>query len=178
MAALELSEVSSGTFLLRKPGEMKWLYQSPSEQTFLVKNETLWLYQVQEKQVLIDKFRNVLLSDLPIAFLMGIGNISKDFSFVSGCVGSDGTVFELKGNGESGKNLSSFKLLIGHGSYLPTGARIADVGGNVTAIILGSLEIDAKLPVSIFEPDFPKGIDVQDRRQNSPAEKGSIEPVK
>lgn len=171
VAALEVSEFSSGKVWFSKPGKMKWLYQSPEEQTFLVRNETLWFYQKQENQLTIDEFRNVLISDLPVAFIMGIGDLKKDFKLISACEGMEGTILEFEprikqADPNRGASLKSFRLLIGS-DFIPRGARVSDVGNNVTAIVLKDLQINPQIVESTFAANFPKGGDINDRRRKS-----------
>lgn len=165
-AALEISETATGRFFFQKPGQMRWTYESPKRQDFITKDKTVWLYQEDDHQVLIDRFDSVLISDLPIAFLMGLGDLRSDFRVIDACRGSDGIVVNLRPQkaGDAEKGLSGFKLLIGPGSYLPRGASVSDVGGNETAIVLSGTEVNASIPSSTFVPSFPQGVDIQDRR--------------
>jgi outer membrane lipoprotein carrier protein len=171
LASLESSETSSGSVWFSKPGKMKWNYAEPEIQTFLVKDSTLWLYQKEENQVLIDEFRKVLISDLPVSFLMGLGNLKSDFSVISACQNTEGLVFNLvpskskdAGAKKGDEGLKGFRLLVNPNTNLPKGAMVTDVGGNVTAITLSALEANPKVNDSIFAADFPKSADINDRR--------------
>lgn len=172
VAALEISELSTGKVLFSKPGKMKWSYASPEEQVFLVRDQTLWFYQKRENQLLIDDFKNVLISDLPVAFLMGLGNLKNDFNVLRACRGTDGTIFELSAKSDKNdraKELKSFELLVGEGG-LPHGARIRDAGGNSTAIVFTDVVANPVIPDAAFSPDFPKGGDINDRRKERQSE--------
>ena len=169
LAALETSELSSGVVSFVKPGKMKWEYAEPEKQEFTIRDNTLWLYQIADNQVVIDDFSQVVISDLPVSFLMGIGNLKEDFLLTSSCQNSDGIVLELapkkKGEESSGKGeLQALRLLVSPASFLPIGAKVIDVAGNVTAIILKEIEKSPSLSDSLFETIFPKGTDVSDRR--------------
>ncbi|MBN8549167.1 MAG: outer membrane lipoprotein carrier protein LolA [Deltaproteobacteria bacterium] len=172
VASLEVSELSSGQVWFSKPGKMKWLYKSPEEQTFIVRDETLWLYQNRENQLLIDDFRNVLISDLPVAFLMGLGNLSRDFKLTTACQGPEGTVLEfvpLAGDAQDPKQaLKLFRLLVSV-DYYPKGAKVSDVGGNTTAILLEDRKTNSEIGDSVYASDFPKGADINDRRSKDKA---------
>ncbi len=163
-AALELSETATGRFAFKKPGKMKWDYESPEKQVFLVQENTVWLYQEEQRQVLIDKFDRMMMSDLPVGFLMGIGDLKNDFDVRAACTTPDGTVLELAPKSKKSRELSSFKLLVGTGSYIPAGASVQDISGNTTSFILSDVRSDPEFDDEIFEPSFPKGLDVQDRR--------------
>ncbi|MBX7136710.1 MAG: outer membrane lipoprotein carrier protein LolA [Oligoflexia bacterium] len=167
LESLDVTEVSSGQVFFQKPGLMKWVYREPAEQVFLIKADTLWFYQAEERQVLIDNFRQVLISDLPVAFLMGIGDLSRDFSLDSACRSEDGIVLSLRSKQAAQSELKSFRLLVDPRTNLPAGASISDVGNNVTTIVLNATQLQDKLDTKLFVPDFGSGLDIIDRRKES-----------
>ena len=174
LAALDKSETSSGRVSFLKQGMMKWEYLVPEEQTFLVKGNTLWLYQPELQQVIIDRFENVLISDLPVSFLMGIGNLKSDFQVSEACRNQAGVLLELlprAADRPESDQLRKFLLLVDPASWLPRGARVVDVGGNATSIALNDIEKDpASVKESDFQPSFPPGTDISDRRPTVTAE--------
>lgn len=166
LAALSISETSEGSMMFAKPGEMRWEYKNPDPQTFLVKGHTVWLYQPEDKQLIIDSFDKMLLTDLPVSFLMGIGNLTKDFSLKSACKNKEGVVFELEPKKkEADQELKSFFMLINPDSALVKGGKVIDASGNVTSIVMEGIEANASFGKETFKPDFPSGIDVTDRRK-------------
>ena len=165
LEALDVSESSSGSVWFEKPGRMKWEYRAPEEQTFILKEKTFWHYQPIDNQVLIDQVDQVLISDLPVAFLMGVGNLSRDFSLVKGCTTSSGVLFTLAPSSKKETDpLKQFELLIDGATKLPAGARITHVGGNQEEILLENLRADTQFPDAVFEPQFPDGTVEWDRR--------------
>lgn len=168
LAALDSAEQSSGSMWFLKPGRMKWHYTEPEEQLFVVRDKTVWLYQVADRQVVIDNFSDILLTDLPVAFIMGLGDLGRDFTLKGMCDGPEGLVLDLapkpKGGGKE-ESLSSFKLLVNPDTFFPLGASVKDVGGNVTSIVFEEVELNGGVSQSTFASTFPKGVDVQDRRK-------------
>lgn len=173
LKALEVSEVSEGKVIFKKSGNMRWEYSAPEEQTFLIANKTFWLFQPKDKQLLIDNVQEVLLSELPVAFLMGIGSLTKQFDSVGGCKSQLGILLVLRpaqpGQGNNPQasadnQLKSFTLLVDEATLLPKGAKTTDVGGNETAIVLSGVERDPKFSDASFAPNFPGDVDVQDKR--------------
>jgi len=166
LAALDTAELSSGSVWLQKPGRMKWVYREPEEQTFLVRDATLWLYQPADKQLLIHDFKEVLLTDLPVAFLMGIGDLRRDFTLRSACRNQEGIVLDLAPaeKRKAKEELQGFKLLIDRALDFPRGAEVTHVGGNSTAILLEDVTFDPPVDAKTFEASFPPGTDVNDMR--------------
>lgn len=169
VAALDEGEVSSGQMWFGKPGKMRWAYTEPREQLVVISNGTLWLYQPDKNQVLIDDISQVLLSNLPIVFMTGLGNLSRDFDFQGACRGSDGVVLTLQPHKADPAGapdpLEGFQLLVDENQNLPKGAKITSLGGNVTAIIFEGLTSKGiRLDADTFVLDYPKGVDLIDRR--------------
>lgn len=171
LAALDSSEVSEGVVLYQRPGKMRWEYQKPESQLFVLRERTMWLFQASENQLVIDNLADVFITDLPVAFLMGLGDISRDFNLKSVCRNGDGLVFELApraGGSNRDNQLGLFKLLVEDGTYLPKGALVRDVVGNTTAITFGAISRDVAVPAGAFSVSAPAGADIIDRRPNKP----------
>ena len=164
LAALDTSEASSGSVWFKKPGLMRWNYETPEKQVFLIREHTVWYYQDLEKQLLIDDLGEMLLSDLPVSFLFGIGNLSRDFEALKVCRSASGRVLTLRPRNATSNELKEFDLLIDRDAALPRGARVIDSSGNVTAIELRNVETDQSIEAAVFEANFPKGIDISDKR--------------
>jgi outer membrane lipoprotein carrier protein len=170
VAALDEGEDSSGEMIFAKPGRMRWSYKNPREQEVVIRDQELWMYQPDKGQVMIDDIRQVLLSALPISFMMGIGNLAKDFDLSSACHSPEGTVLRLvphkkEAAAGQGDELSGFDLLVDPVKNVPIGAKIASLGGNTTAILFKNLQLKVdSLPPGTFVLEYPKGVDVLDRR--------------
>jgi len=177
LAALDTSEVSSGEMWFQKPGKMRWSYKEPRAQEVVVSDNTMWVYQVEKRQVMVDSIQAALLSDLPIAFLMGLGDLARDFEVKGGCRTPKGVVLSLiprpkspESGGSSGTDpaeggLSGFDLLVDEGAALPKGAMVTALGGNVTAIVFEKLKSDGITPpAGTFVLEYPNGVDIVDRR--------------
>jgi outer membrane lipoprotein carrier protein len=170
VAALDEREESRGSMVFAKPGKMRWSYKTPRAQEVVIKDGELWIYQPDKGQVMIDSVGAVLLSALPVSFLMGIGNVTKDFDLVSACTTSAGIALSLVPHKDSSKKekeeaLEGFILLIDQRKHVPQGAKIISVGGNTTAIVFENLQLNVpEIPAGRFVLEYPKGVDILDRR--------------
>ena len=170
VAALDEGEASSGEMVFAKPGRMRWTYRVPREQEVVIRERELWLYQVDKRQVMIDDIGNVLLSNLPVSFMMGIGDLARDFELRGACRTAGGVVLNLvpqkaRAAADKTQELEGFQLLVDEGQKLPKGAKITSLGGNVTAIVFENLKVGStQVEERRFVLDLPKGVDVMDRR--------------
>lgn len=168
-AALEVSEQSYGQVWFKKPGLMKWHYIQPDEQYFLVKEKKFWFYQVALNQVLIDRLEQVLLSEIPLSFLLGLGNLAQDFRVDSACKNVKGTLLLLspvnQGSDPGKGSLQSFKVLMGLNN-LPSAVSVVDSAGNTTTVLFKDLKSNIRLDSNLFALSLPTNVDLQDNSQS------------
>ncbi len=70
----------TGILYLRRPGMMRWEYQSPSQKLFISDGKTVYFYLPEEKQLQKTSVKESRDQRLPFLFLLGKGNLKKDFS--------------------------------------------------------------------------------------------------
>lgn len=171
LAALDISESSSGTVSFQRPGKMRWDYTEPDPQVFLVNDKTFWFYQPEDEQVTIDSFEQMVLTDLPLAFLMGLGDVTRDFTVVKACSVKRQIWLELKPKGDkkdsAREELKGFSLAVSAASHIPEGAMVTHIGGNKTTVLFESAITNKQLAQGIFGLEFPDSVDVIDRRRQA-----------
>lgn len=73
----------SGVMYLKKPGRMRWDYESPAKKVFLTDGKTAWFYVPGERQARrtsvkkLDDFRS------PLRYLLGHTKLEKEFNGLS-----------------------------------------------------------------------------------------------
>lgn len=163
--AANLWQEEQGEVWFAKPGQMKWVYALPTEQIFLVAREVLWHYQPAERQVVRAPFQKVLVTDLPLTFLMGVGKLPEDFRVEESCRVERGLLLRLvplesEQQGARKSELNGFDLIVDREKYLPVAARVRQAGGNTNIIFLDERKENVELLEDTFAPNFPRGIDV------------------
>jgi len=76
---LRKTTTERGTVLVKKPGLMRWTYTSPEDKLFVSDGRKMYIYVPADRQVMI---RNMPVADQassPILFLLGRGDITRDF---------------------------------------------------------------------------------------------------
>ncbi|MEE2716440.1 MAG: outer membrane lipoprotein chaperone LolA [SAR324 cluster bacterium] len=69
---------AEGTVRYKRPGRMRWHYESPEEQLLVTDGETLWLYDPLLENVTIQRIERVAPGTV-LAFLLGVGDLESDF---------------------------------------------------------------------------------------------------
>lgn len=160
------SSESSGEVYFKKPGMMDWKYVKPIAQRFISNGELFWFFEPELQQVTLSDFQSSFQSDLPVSFLLGVGNLSHSFTLKGGCVRSDSLLLELSPI-SSDASLVELKLQLDSNSFFPKGVEIVDVGGNKTSIILSAIDTKVALEQNQFHLDIPLGVDVIDLRSSA-----------
>ena len=55
LKAMDISDVASGSILVKRPGMMRWEYDKPDRQTITTDGTKLWVYKPDDNQVMIGK---------------------------------------------------------------------------------------------------------------------------
>lgn len=156
---LDQRVVSHGQVAFKKPGMMDWVYADPEPQRFVADGQTLWFHQPEQNQVTIGAFTQAFSSDLPVSFLLGIGNLEEDFTLKRACNSSRGIVIELEPK-KKDTSLDQFSLLVSKQDRQPLGAKVVDAGGNETEIVFDGTQFNVGVDQKQFEFEIPKGTDI------------------
>jgi outer membrane lipoprotein carrier protein len=148
-----------GKMSFKRPGKMLWRYEEPKGQFVLADGKNLYFYQPEQNQIIKSPLKNAFRSDVPLSFLLGIGNLKKDFN--STLKGNDEKQYtvRLEPKNESG-GFSEILLGVGKPSFDILWVSVRDATGNLTTIHLSGMRKAVGLKDSLFTLQVPKGADV------------------
>ena len=162
--------VSTGTLAFKKPGKMRWDYEKPEPRMFLSNGRVLWLFEPEEKQAFKQDLK---ASQLPaaLAFLMGKGKITDEFEVAFAPEGK-ATKDKLPGRpGDIRLALSpkqpqstykSILFVVDPKEFLVRESVLVDAQGNTNHFTFDGLEVNPKVPESLFRWSPPAGVRVVD----------------
>ncbi|UCD36312.1 MAG: outer membrane lipoprotein chaperone LolA [Nitrospiraceae bacterium] len=154
---LEDTQEYAGTFFIRKPSSMMWEYAAPRDEKVLINGQETWIYKKSENQVIKTRFTRKEYSQVPIALLAGLENISDEF---------DITVPEKNALQLIPKKKTGFirylVLETGNGSMPVKMFTIFDTYGNIIMIELKDVQTNPGLEDSLFTFTVPPGAEVYD----------------
>jgi outer membrane lipoprotein carrier protein len=76
---LNKRQTERGKLLVKKPGKMRWDYQTPEKKLFVSDGLKLYTYVPQDRQVFISAMPPEDKATTPILFLAGKGDLTRDF---------------------------------------------------------------------------------------------------
>jgi len=90
----------SGQLLLRRPGKARWEYTAPERKLFLSDGKNVFFYVYGEKTATVSPIKETVDPQIPFLFLLGQGNLKRDFSRIEvasgeATTGSDNQVLRL-----------------------------------------------------------------------------------
>lgn len=151
--SLEQKEFADGLLYLDSSNsKMKWEYESPEQQFFLLDGDQYTFYQPSLEQASRGTLDAIVTSSLPLAFLVGKIRISSVFKVSTGC--EPGT-FELIPNDDDG--VSKVSMTIDLETHLPKEIAITDLSGNTNQIVISPAKSVNKNP---FELSIPDAVDI------------------
>ncbi len=148
-----------GKVYFKRPGRMLWRYDEPKEQLVLADGKSLYYYQPEQRQIIKSPLKNAFRSDIPLSFLLGIGNLKKDFRVTLKGLEQGHYVLQLGPKGERG-GVSDVLLGVERQTFDILWARIQDAAGNVTMVRFSNLRRGLGLKDSLFRLQVPDGVDV------------------
>jgi outer membrane lipoprotein carrier protein len=148
-----------GKVSFKRPGKMLWRYEEPKGQWVLADGQNLYFYQPEQGQVLKSPLKNAFRSDVPLTFLLGIGNLKRDFKVTPKGVEDGQHVLQL-GPKDGSKGVDEVMLGVDPQTFAISWARIRDPGGNLTTVRFTNMRRGVGLNDALFKPQFPNGVDV------------------
>ena len=148
-----------GKIYFKRPGRMLWQYDEPKGQFVLADGKSLYYYQPEQGQVIKSPLKNAFRSETPLSFLLGIGNLKKDFKVSLKNLEQGNYVLQLGPKGELG-GVGEIVLGIDSDTFNIVWTRIRDAAGNVTTIRFSNMRRGIGLKDSFFRPQVPAGVDV------------------
>ena len=75
-----ITQEEAGVFQLKRPGLMRWEYRTPEKKLFVADGKECFIYAPVDRQVTIHPLTPADLARTPFAFLLGGGNVRRDYS--------------------------------------------------------------------------------------------------
>jgi outer membrane lipoprotein carrier protein len=150
---------ASGKLYFKRPGKMLWRYEEPKGQVVLADGKNLYFYQPEQNQVIKSPLKNAFRSDIPLSFLLGLGNLKKDFNAALKGVEENDYVLRLEPNGELG-GFSEVLVGVNRSTSDIDWISVRDAAANVTTIRFSGMRKGVGVEESLFLFQVPDGVDI------------------
>jgi len=163
-AAFKRKTSSTGEVLLKKPGRMRWNYQTPDPKMYLADGDLLWLYEPEDKQAFKQDLKT---SQLPaaLAFLTGKGKLAAEFdiTFIKDArLGSPGDYVLALSPKQPQSAVKAIVFVVDPQTFQVRQSMITDPQGNTNDLLFSDIKINTRLSDSTFRWTPPAGTRVID----------------
>ena len=152
-----------GRLLVKKPGKMRWEYQTPEPKLFVSDGAKVYFYMPQDKQVTVSTVPADQAPSSPALFLAGRGNLARDFtvSLAETPEGNAPGTRALKLIPKTPQAEYDWLLLLVDGATLSLrGLTTVDAQGGASSFAFTNLKENVGLSDKDFDFKIPRGVDV------------------
>jgi outer membrane lipoprotein carrier protein len=164
-------KTETGILFLKRPGMMRWEYRTPAEKLFVSNGKTVYFYLPQERQVQKTKVKESRDQRVPFLFLLGKGNLKKDFSKVEWA--EDSRPF-FQGNkvicAYPKKNIDEFAKILMEFSpqtYQLQRVTVFDIDGSTSEFVFTNIRENLGTSAQIFDFKVPPSTEVLESLETS-----------
>ena len=160
--ALKRRTVETGVVTIRKPGRMRWDYETPEKKLFIADGTRMYFYVPADKQVRISAMPDAGRVPTPILFLAGRGDLLRDFSVdeVPSPAGVTGTRALRLRPVRQEQEYETLTLVVDAASLAWRQLIVVDGQGGTSTFTFTNLRENVGVPDSRFVFSMPKGVDV------------------
>ena len=156
---LNRSLKASGKLSFKRPGKMLWRYDTPKDQFVLADGKYLYFYQPEQNQIIKSPLKNAFRTDIPLSFLLGLGNLKKDFNTTLKAAEESQYVLRLEPRGDAG-GYSDIHMGVSKNTSDILWVSVRDGAGNLTTLRFTEMRKGVGVKDSLFQLQIPNGADI------------------
>jgi len=165
-ARAPVQSVSRGIVVVAKPSRMRWTYEAPEASVVVSDGETLWIYDPGFGEVQRMPVGDGFLSGAALQFLLGRGEMERDFEVRLLSCGAEAVELELTPREPT--SYEKLRIVADPRSGNVSHTRIADLLGNVTEVAFSEIEVNLAPSADVFRFEPPAGVRVIDVAPTAP----------
>jgi outer membrane lipoprotein carrier protein len=150
---------SSGKLSYKRPGKMLWRYDTPKDQFVLADGQHLFFYQPEQNQIIKSPLQNAFRTDVPLSFLLGLGNLKKDFKATLKATEESQHILRLEPRSDVG-GYSDILMGVSKATSDILWVSVRDGAGNLTTIRFSDMRKGVGVSDSLFKLQIPNGADI------------------
>lgn len=155
---------TSGNLTYKRPGKMLWRYDTPKDQFVLADGKHLYFYQPEQNQIIKSPLQNAFRTDIPLSFLLGLGNLKKDFTATLKATEENQHILRLEPKGD-GAGYGDILMGVSKATSDILWVSVRDGAGNLTTISFSNMRKGGGVNDSLFKLQIPNGADVVELSQ-------------
>jgi outer membrane lipoprotein carrier protein len=148
----------SGKVYYLKPGRVRFEFADPQPETIVSDGKLLYDYDPGLNQVMETPLKNAIKTQAAAAFLLGVGNVDRDFRASQSALPADDGLIHLLLTPKRGGD--DIELGLEPHTLNVISLRLADALGNVTKISFSAISSNVAIEPARFDFEPPAGADI------------------
>jgi outer membrane lipoprotein carrier protein len=162
---LKKEALERGTVLIKKPGRMRWTYESPEPKVFVADGRRIYAYIPEDRQVIISEVPPADEAATPALFLTGKGHLTRDFAVsIPDVADPTPNTYTLKFTPRRREAEYDWMVLVVDRTTLQIRTLVTvDAQGGQSTFVFSNIRQNTGIPDSQFRFAVPRGVDVVTR---------------
>lgn len=158
--AMDITDTASGTAFFKRPGKMRWEYETPDRQMIITDGNTLWVFRPDDNQVMIGKAPSFFKGGKGFSFLSDMKAIRQKFSMILEKETQKGFFVLKLLPKEKTYDVAEIRLTISTATFDVVGIVTYNSYGDETRIVFNNIRFNQKIDDSLFHFNIPEGMEV------------------
>lgn len=158
LAAIDITETANGKALFSHPGKMRWEYQEPERQAIITNGTTLWIYRIEENQVVLGDAVTFFKSGGGGAFLSDITLIRAGYDITLDRIETDFITLVMVPKTKN-PEISTIGIRVLRTTFDIDRVETTNIYGDTTILKFKDINFHT-IDRSLFEFEIPQGTDL------------------
>ena len=160
LKAMQITDTAVGKMTVKRPGKMRWEYQSPERQIIVTDGQSLWIYRPDDNQVTVGKAPTLFGQGKGSGFLANIASIRKQFDITLANSSPAGTHGLKLIPHHDHPDVSAIDIAVEEDSHIIVRIITHNAYGDKNQIDLKNIHFAQALDNDLFEFVIPPGTDI------------------
>ena len=158
--AMDITDTASGTAFFKRPGKMRWEYETPERQMIITDGSTLWVFRPDDNQVMIGKAPSFFKGGKGFGFLSDMKEIRQKFNMILEKKSPEGFFVLKLLPREKTYDVVQILLTISKSTFDVVEIVTYNSYGDETQFVFSHIQFKQKIDDSLFHFNIPKDVEV------------------
>ena len=158
--AMDITDTASGKAIFKRPGKMRWEYETPERQIIITDGNTLWIFRPDDNQVMIGKAPSFFKGGKGFSFLSDMKEIRQKFDIRLEEKAPEGFFVLTLFPKEKTYDVVKIQLIISKKVFDIVEIKTYNSYGDETWFGFSNIQFKQKIDDSLFHFNIPKDAEV------------------
>jgi outer membrane lipoprotein carrier protein len=158
--AMDIADTASGTAFFKRPGKMRWEYETPERQMIITDGNTLWVFRPDDNQVMIGQSPSFFKGGKGFSFLSDMREIRQKFNISLEKKSLEGFFVLKLLPKEKTYGVVQIRLTISKATFDVVEIVTYNSYGDETRFVFSNIQFKQKIDDSLFHFNIPKDVEV------------------